>query len=76
MELCPDNLIQADTCSKRFCHYRNKKGHCSLNFEPEAREYEAGEIAEALQISRQRVWRVYDASLAKLKISLKDLCDT
>ncbi len=67
IELCPEQFITAETCKKRFCSYRNKKGNCSLDFEPENKEYEIGAIAETLQVSRQRVWRIYDAAISKLK---------
>ena len=71
MELCPDNYTEADSCTKRFCQYRNKKGHCSLDVILEAKEYEVGEIAEILQTSRQRIWRIYDGSISKLQTILK-----
>ena len=67
IQLCPENKTSAKDCSKRFCFYRNKKGKCSLDFEPENIEYEMGQIAEALQTSRHRVWRIYDIAISKLK---------
>ena len=71
MELCPEGYEAADGCKKRFCQYRNKKGYCSLDVILEAKEYEVGEIAEILQTSRQRIWRIYDGSISKLQIILK-----
>ena len=38
--LCPEKLKTSKGCPKRFCQYINKKGKCSLDFEPEAKEYE------------------------------------
>lgn len=70
MSLCPEGLSSSKGCKKRFCQYINKKASCSLDFEPEDKEYEVAAIAEALQTSRQRVWRVYDIAISKLK---KDL---
>jgi hypothetical protein len=72
MSLCPEELETAENCTKRFCHYRSKKGKCSLDFEPEDREYSVEEISEAIQTSRQRVWRLYDVALAKLKNRLSN----
>ncbi len=72
LEICPEDKVSAKECTKRFCQYRNKKGKCSLDFEPEDKEYEVGDIAEMLQTSRQRVWRLYDVSISKLKQKLKD----
>ena len=72
LDLCPEHLTTSSGCSKRFCQYRNKKGKCSLDFVPENKEYEIGAIAEALQTSRQRVWRIYDVALSKLKGKLDD----
>jgi len=70
IQLCPENKNSAVNCKKIFGHYRDKKGDCSLDFEPENKEYEVGKIAEALQISRQRVWRIYDIAISKLKRKL------
>ena len=72
MELCPEVKSTSKGCSKRFCHYINKKGKCSLDFEPEDKEYEVGKIADALQTSRQRVWRLYDMAISKLKRKCKE----
>lgn len=72
MELCPEALETAKGCSKRFCQYINKKGKCSLDFQAEDREYEVGVIADTLQTSRQRVWRLYDVAVSKLKQKLED----
>ncbi len=70
LQLCPENKKTSIECKKIFCHYRDKKGKCSLDFEPENKEYEVGKIAEALQTSRQRVWRIYDIAISKLKRKL------
>ncbi len=70
LKLCPESKTDAKECKRIFCHYRDKKGLCSLDFEPEDKEYEVGKIAEALQTSRQRVWRVYDIAISKLKRQL------
>jgi hypothetical protein len=67
MTLCPNDYKTSVGCKKTFCGFKNKKGVCSIDFEPEDREYEVAEIAEALQTSRQRVWRVYDTAIGKLK---------
>lgn len=76
MKLCPEQLETSKGCSKRFCQYINKKGKCSLDFEPEDKEYEVGAIAEMLQTSRQRVWRLYDVAVSKLKQRLKNESDS
>ena len=73
MELCPEMRMDSKDCKKRFCQYRNTKGGCSLDFEPENIEYEIGVIAEATQVSRQRVWRIYDGAMARLKTLLADI---
>ncbi len=70
LSLCPKKFDSAKDCKAMFCSYRNKKGKCSLDFEPEDKEYSVGEIAEALQTSRQRVWRLYDVAIAKLRKGL------
>lgn len=67
LDLCPDKREKAKGCDKKFCHYINGNGKCSLDFEPEDKEYEIGQIADALQISRQRVWRIYDLAIVKLQ---------
>lgn len=70
MTLCPNKYKTSATCEKKFCDFKNKKGLCSIDFEPEDKEYEVADIAEALQMSRQRVWRVYDTAISKLKRNL------
>lgn len=49
-----------------FCHFMSK-GKCSLDIEVEDRAYSVNEIAEILQISRHRVWRLSDIAVDKLK---------
>ena len=71
MDICPEERKTSEGCKKIFCEYRNKKGKCSLDIQLEDRAYDVAEIAEILQISRQRVWRVYDASVSKLKQQVK-----
>ena len=73
MVLCPEAYNTSKGCSKRFCQYINKKGKCSLDFEPKNEEYEVGKIADTLQTSRQRVWRLYDVAISKLKQRLEDV---
>jgi hypothetical protein len=73
LELCPQKYKTSEGCRKQFCQYRNNKGQCSLDFEPEDKEYEIGFIADTLQISRQRVWRIYDVALSKLKNRLSSI---
>lgn len=72
IELCPEEYATADGCHKRFCQYRNKKGKCSLDIELLDQEYEIGLIADILQTSRQRVWRIYDTAVSKLQIKLEE----
>lgn len=72
MILCPEKYSTSEGCKKRFCQYIDKKGKCSLDFEPENKEYEVGAIADMLQTSRQRVWRVYDVAISKLKQKCKE----
>jgi hypothetical protein len=72
MDLCPEEYKEAEKCNKRFCSYRNKLGKCSLDIELLPQEYEIGVIADILQTSRQRVWRIYDVAIAKLQIKLSN----
>ncbi len=67
MDLCPADYPASEDCKKIFCEYRNKKGKCSLDIQLENRPYEVAEIADILQISRQRIWRLYDSGVAKMK---------
>ena len=70
MILCPEVYDTSKGCKKRFCKYINQKGKCSLDFEVENKEYEMGVIADTLQTSRQRVWRLYDVAISKLQRQL------
>lgn len=67
MELCPKEYKTSEGCQSLFCQYKDKVGKCSLDFEIEDREYSVGEIAEIFQVSRQRVWRIYELLIHKIK---------
>jgi len=71
MDVCPEHADTSKDCKKIFCEYRNKKGKCSLDIQLEDRPYDVAEIAEILQISRQRIWRVYDIAISKLQVKVK-----
>jgi len=66
-ELCPIGNTTGKECKKLICQYKNTKGQCSLMGGQEDREYSVEEIAEILQISRHRVWRIYNNVLDKIK---------
>jgi len=66
-ELCPKGMVTGENCKKLICQYKNTRGQCSLMGATEDREYSIEEIAEILQISRHRVWRIYNNVLDKLK---------
>ncbi len=70
--LCPKELSTSIVCKSKFCKYRDKKSNCSLDFIPENKEYTIEAIAEALQVSRQRVWRIYDIAVSKLQGKLNE----
>jgi hypothetical protein len=72
LELCPEKFDSSSECKLRFCKYRNNKGQCSLDIELDNTEYEIGLIADILQVSRQRVWRIYDTAVSKLQIKLQE----
>jgi len=72
MTLCPKQKSSSKDCRAPFCPYRGTKGACTLDFEPEDKEYQIGFIADTLQTSRQRVWRLYDIAIAKLQSRLSD----
>lgn len=67
MDLCPEEFSNSSSCNVRFCQYRNKKGLCSIDVAILPKEYEVEEIADMLQISRQRVWRIVDTAIARLQ---------
>lgn len=67
MDLCPEEFKDSSDCKVRFCQYRNKKGLCSIDITVLPKEYEVEDIANILQISRQRVWRIVDTAIAKLQ---------
>jgi len=71
MELCPADIDTSKDCKKIFCEYRNKKGKCSLDIKLEDRPYDVSEIADILQISRQRIWRLYDSGVSKMQNLVK-----
>lgn len=66
-ELCPKGYTNGENCKKLICHYKDTSGHCSLIKATEDREYSIEEIATILQISRHRVWRIYNNVLDKLR---------
>ena len=72
LELCPEQYTSAQDCKKRFCQYRNKQGKCALDVDLTNKEYKIGVIADILQVSRQRVWRIYDTAVSKLQIKLEE----
>jgi hypothetical protein len=67
IDLCPESLPDSLACNSRFCQYRNKKGNCSLDISIMPKEYEVEDIADIVQVSRQRIWRIVDTAMAKLR---------
>ena len=64
-QLCPDRLPNTDLCTKKICQYK-VCGGCSLDLVNEDKENSIESIADSLQISRHRVWRIFTTSLEKI----------
>ena len=64
-QLCPDRLPSVDKCTKKICQYK-VKGGCSLGSVNEFKENSIEAIADSLQISRHRVWRIFTTSMEKI----------
>lgn len=64
-QLCPEGLPSADLCTKKICQYKIPGG-CSLSNVQEGKENSIETIADSLQISRHRVWRIFTTSLEKI----------
>ena len=68
IDLCPEEYKDSSACKVRFCQYRNKKGICSIDVSVLPKEYDVEEIADIVQVSRQRIWRIVDTAIAKIKV--------
>ena len=64
-QLCPDRLPSTSLCTKKSCQYKILGG-CSLDLVNEHKENSIEIIADSLQISRHRVWRIFTTSLEKV----------